>query len=303
MITSKTAKWWLVAVYAFLSATLLMAQGPAASAPDDATPPAQAPAATPAAQTPAKTPPPITGHEVSAAEVAKSNNPLADVNAVTFENYYDPTLYGVPNVNANTLDLRAVIISGRQIMRLTVPVQTTPVGLGQYKSGLGDTAFFDAIRVSKEGAPNEYAIGPLFVAPSATNSALGSGKWQGGAAAVAIWPLGGGSIMGALATWQHSFAGNKDREKTQVSTLQPFATYSIGGGYYVRSSGVMVFDFENNRYLIPFGAGFGKAFRAGNHLVNAFVEPQFTVYHKGAGQPTWQLYVGVKWQWAKPSKA
>ena len=286
MTTSKIAKWWFCAC---LPATALMAQQPAA----------QAPAATPAAEASDATPPPIHGHEISAAEVAKSNNPLAPVNAVTFENYYDPTLYSVPNMNANTLDLRAVIISGRQIMRLTVPVQTTPVAQGQYKSGLGDTAFFDAIQISPNGSKNEYAAGPLFVAPTATNSALGTGKWQGGVAAVGIYPLGGGSLMGFLATWQHSFAGNQDRADTNLSTLQPFATYSIGSGYYIRSSGVMVFDFQNNRYLVPFGAGFGKAFRAGNHLLNVFIEPQFTVYHKGAGQPTWQLYAGIKHQWAK----
>ncbi|HTY63773.1 MAG TPA: hypothetical protein VMG30_16110 [Acidobacteriota bacterium] len=257
---------------------------------------AQAPDAKPAAGAPAAPPAPG-GGGVSAADVAKSNNPLAPVTAVTFENYYDPTLYGVPNVNANTLDLRGVFIAGRQIIRLTVPVQTTPVGQEQYKSGLGDVAVFDAIQVSPNGARNEYAVGPLLVAPTATNTALGSHKWQGGVAAVGIFPLGGGSIMGVLATWQHSFAGDSDHPNTQVSTLQPFATYSIGSGFYVRSSGVMVFDIKNSRNLIPFGAGFGKTFKAGNHLVNAFIEPQFTVYHKGAGQPSFQLYMGIKWQW------
>ena len=254
------------------------------------------------AQEPAEKPPsspPPGGGGVSSADLQKSNNPLADVTAMNFENYYAPTLYSVPNVNANTLDLRGVFVTGRQIIRLTVPVQTTPVAQGQYKSGLGDIAIFDAIRISRDGAKNEYALGPLFVAPSATNTALGSGKWQGGVAAVGIFPVGGGSLFGALATWQHSFAGNQDREKTQVSTLQPFGTFGIGGGYYIRSSAVMVFDFQNNRYLVPFGVGFGKTFKAGNHLVNAFIEPQLTVYHKGVGQPTWQLFMGVRHQWLK----
>jgi len=285
------SKWWMKAVWALLPATLLIAQDPAA-------PPSQGPA--PAAEQAPAGPRPASG-AVSAAEVAKLNNPLADVTAVTFENYYDPTLYSAPGVNANTLDIRAVFVSGRQIIRATVPIQTTPVAGDQYKSGLGDFAIFDAIRVSPDGSKNEYAVGPLFVAPTATNTALGSGKWQGGVAAVGIFPLNGGSLIGVLATWQHSFAGNEDRSKTQVSTLQPFATYSIGNGFYVRSSGVMVFDFQNNRYLVPFGAGFGKAFRAGGHLVNAFIEPQLTVYHKGAGQPSFQLYMGIKWQWPKKS--
>jgi len=277
MTTSRISKRCLAAACALSAAAVLGAQEPA-----------KAPA-----------PPPPGGGGVSAADLQKSNNPLADVTALNVENYYAPTLYSVPNVNANTLDLRAVFVTGRQIIRLTVPVQTTPVAQGQYKSGLGDTAIFDAIRITPNGAKNEWAAGPLFVAPSATNSALGSGKWQAGAALVGIFPLGGGSIMGMLATWQHSFAGNQDRNKTQVSTLQPFGTFGIGGGYYIRSSAVMVFDFENNRYLIPFGAGFGKTFKAGNHLVNAFIEPQLTVYHKGVGQPTWQLYMGIRHQWLK----
>jgi len=290
MIQSSMSKCWLAAICVFFSATILMAQQSAAQTPE-AKPEAQAP----------PPPPPPTGHEVSASEIQKSNNPLAPVTAVTFENYYAPTLYGAPGVNANTLDLRGVFIAGRQIIRATVPIQTTPVAAGQYRSGLGDFAIFDAIRISKDGAKNEWAAGPLFVAPTATNTALGSGKWQGGAALVGIFPLGGGSIMGILATWQTSFAGDQDRRRTEVSTLQPFATYSIGGGYYVRSSAVMVFDIERNRYLIPFGAGFGKAFRAGNHLLNVFIEPQLTAYHKGSGQPSWQLYFGIKHQWVKRS--
>lgn len=275
-------KWRFAALWAFFPAAILMAQEPAKPAPGTQ----------PAA------PPPSSG-AVSASEIAKSNNPLADVNAVSFEDYYAPTLSGLPNANANTTPLRAVIVSGRQIMRLTVPVQTSPTGPNQSLSGLGDIAFFDAIRLSKEGAKTELGVGPLFVAPSATNSALGSGKWQAGVAAVAIHPLGGGSLLGVLATWQHSFAGNADRPTAHLSTLQPFATYSIGGGYYIRSSGVMVFDIYNDRYLIPLGAGIGKALRAGSGMVNIFFEPQFTVYHQGTGQPTVQLYMGIKWQWAK----
>jgi len=51
--------------------------------------------------------------------------------------------------------------------------------------------------------------------------------------------------------------------------------------------------------LIPFGLGFGKVFRAGNAIANAFVEPQFNFYQKGAGLQSFQLYVGLHFQWAK----
>jgi len=40
-------------------------------------------------------------------------------------------------------------------------------------------------------------------------------------------------------------------------------------------------------------------FKAGNAIANAFIEPQFTVYHKGSGQPSFQLFMGLNLQWAK----
>jgi len=243
--------------------------------------------------------PPAAGPGVSAAQLSKANNPLADMNALNFQNYYVPTLYGVPDSVANTMYLRPVMVAGRQIIRATLPVATSPVGQGQYRSGLGDFSIFDAIKLTPEGAKTDFAVGPLLVAPSATNSALGQGKWQAGAAAVAIHPMPGGTVIGGLVTWQHSFAGDKDRPTAHTMTMQPLATIGIGGGYYVRSTPVLVFDFQNDRYLVPFGLGFGKVFKAGNAIANAFIEPQFSVYHKGSGLPSFQLFMGMNLQWAK----
>lgn len=236
---------------------------------------------------------------VTAEQVAKANNPLADMNALNFHNYYVPTLFGVTDSVANTMYLRPVVVTGRQIIRATIPIVTAPVGQGQYRSGLGDFSVFDAILLTKPGAKTQLAVGPLFAAPSATNSSLGQGKWQAGTAFVAIHPMPGGSLVGALVTWQHSFAGDKDRPSAHLSTMQPFVTLGIGGGYYVRSTPIMVFDFANNRYLVPVGLGFGKVFKAGNAIANAFIEPQFTAYHKGSGQPAFQLFMGLGLQWSK----
>jgi hypothetical protein len=236
---------------------------------------------------------------VSDAEIAKSNNPLADLNSLNFHNYYSPSLYGIPDARANVMNLRGVMVAGRQIIRATMPISTTPAGQGQYRSGLGDFAIFDAIKFSGPSAKTDFAAGPLLVIPTATNTSLGQGKWQAGAAAVVIHPVSAGSMLGALVTWQHSFAGDKDRPTAHLATMQPLLIMGIGSGYYIRSSGVLVFDLHNDRSLVPFGTGFGKVFRVGTTTVNAFVEPQFTVYHKGVGQPSMQLFMGVIMQWVK----
>jgi len=45
--------------------------------------------------------------------------------------------------------------------------------------------------------------------------------------------------------------------------------------------------------LIPLGVGFGKVFKVHNVIVNASIEPQFTIYHNGTGQPSFQLFSGL----------
>lgn len=180
--------------------------------------------------------PPPPEAAATAKTVANANNPLANMNAFNLQDYYDPSLYSIPNAVGNTMLLRGAIVAGHQIIRATLPVSTM------------------------------------------------------------------GSLIGALSTWQHSFAGQKARSDANFFTCQPLGTFSIGGGYYIRSSAVWTFDETNERYLMPLGVGAGKVFKAGNAIGNAFIEPQFTVYHQGIGQPTMQIFAGINLQWSKRGK-
>lgn len=246
---------------------------------------------------------PPAGHEgVSAEELAKANNPLADANAINFQNYFMPSLQGVPDASVNLFLLRPVMVAGRQIIRATVPFQTSPTGLLDYDSGIGDINVFDAILLTGEDAKTMVGVGPLLVIPSASSDSLGSGKWQAGAAAVVVRPLPGGSMLAGLVTWQTDFAGDEDRAGTNFLTAQPVAILQIGAGFYVRSTGLLTFDFENDRYLIPFGVGVGKVFKVGRTVVNSFLEPQWSAYAKGDAQPRWQVFAGINLQWFKQKK-
>jgi hypothetical protein len=275
---------------------------------------------------------PAAASTISAEQVSKANNPLSGLNALDFQNSYQPTLYSIPNASANTMFLRGAIVAGRQIIRATLPIATLPSGYEifdllpppspdsiasrpfvagagpsasapvvsiSYGSGVGDFNIFDLIRISSDTSGTQFALGPQLVAPTATNKALGSGKWQAGLATAAVHPLPGGSVLGVLFTWQHSFAGEQARPGTDLFTFQPNATFSIGGGYYVRSSGTWSFDAAGDRYLIPLGIGAGKVFKAGNAVANAFIEPQFSIYHQGVGMPSLQIFAGINLQWSK----
>lgn len=122
-------------------------------------------------------------------------NPLAPLN---FQNYYDPSLYSVPNVNGNTFFPRGIIVPGRQIIRVTLPVSTVlagrssidlPGGRSKYFSSRSDRHLLvrswrcEHLRFDPgdEAGRGHYVCDrPQFVAPSAANSSLGAGKWQAG---------------------------------------------------------------------------------------------------------------------------
>ncbi|MGD0442837.1 MAG: hypothetical protein ABSA39_02775 [Edaphobacter sp.] len=228
----------------------------------------------------------------SASDVANANNPIAPMNAIFFQNYYAPTVYGTPGPN-NLLDLRTLTVSGRQIVRTTLPISSSGNTNDNQPSGLGDFNIFDAFKLTPPQSRNVLATGPLLVAPTATNSNLGQGKWQAGVAAIDVYSVSPGSLLIGIFNWQHSFAGEHSRPEAQSVVFQPIAALAIGGGYYFRSSGVWTFDIANDKALIPLGVGFGKVFKVHNVIVNAALEPQFTLYHNGTGQPSFQLYSGL----------
>lgn len=72
--------------------------------------------------------------------------------------------------------------------------------------------------------------------------------------------------------------------------------YQLGGGTYLRSADNIVYDLRTDNYVVPIGLGIGQVIKRGNTVFNLFVEPQFSVAHEGAGQPRWQVFMGLNLQ-------
>ena len=121
---------------------------------------------------------------------------------------------------------------------------------------------------------------------------MGTGKWQGGLTAVAIDASPRG-LPGALVQYQSSFAGDDDRPHVETMTFQPFIIYNLPKGWYLRSTGTWAFDLKNDTHYIPVGLDIGKASKVGSNIYNWFVEPQWTVDHKGGGVPQFTLFAGL----------
>ena len=228
---------------------------------------------------------------------AQANNPLASMYALNFQNFYTPSLYGVPDQTVNTLWLRGAFPIGRTLTRASLPLATRPLSATEAQAGLGDFNIFTAYLVVSQPT-NTFGIGPLLVVPTAAEDVLGQGKWQLGAAAVAFHATRLVQV-GGLITWQASIAGDSARSSTSILAVQPFGVWQFGGGWYFRSTGIWTFDLKSRHYAMPLGFGVGKVMRAGNIVYNMFLEPQFTILHDGTGQPKVQLFAGLHLQFPK----
>ena len=239
----------------------------------------------------------VAAQELSDEAKSQANNPLASVYAFNLQNFYSPSLYGLPNRSANTFWLRGAIPIGRTLTRASLPLATRPSSPTEAESGLGDFNTFTAYLFVSEPTTS-FGVGPLVVAPTATDDALGQGKWQLGAAAI-LFKATPQVQVGGLLTWQASVAGDSDRASTSLLAVQPFGIWQLGGGTYLRSTGIWGFDLKSGDYVVPFGVGLGKVLKAGNTIYNLFLEPQYSILHNGTGQPKIQIFVGLHFQWAK----
>lgn len=237
--------------------------------------------------------------------VNQANNPLADLVAINFHNYYSPRLNGIPDETSNSMFLRIVTPFWRIIPRVSLPIVSAPASdpTSDVSSvaGLGDLNIFATFVVTPDGSPATLGIGPIYTAPTATNDQLGNGKHEIGAATLTVWTKGI-FLVGGLISYQIGVGGDSSRPKTQFISAQIFSFFQLGKGYYLRYSPIWFFDLERPNYNVPFGLGAGKAIITPKAVFNLFIEPQFSVAVRGIGQPTVQIFAGMNVQFKTGKK-
>lgn len=235
-----------------------------------------------------------------AAVAAQANNPLADLTAFNIH-YYHIAKLTESDETADQVWLRYAkpLSTGKStwLFRASLPINhfSLPPDGGK-ETGIGDLNMFAAYLFDVGNPAISFGLGPQLTMPTATEDLLGSEKWSAGLANVLFNATSPKFQYGYLLTWQHSFAGEDNREDVNFAAFQPFAMYQLGKGYYLRSVGIWAFNLENDNYNIPIGLGIGKVFRKGKTVYNAFVEPQYTVAEEGPGQPEQQVFIGFNMQ-------
>ncbi|MBL9147856.1 MAG: neuromedin U [Phycisphaerae bacterium] len=236
------------------------------------------------------------GTETSTEKLAKAaQNPVANLISVPFQ-YNANFGFGIDNDVQSVLNIQPVIpfeispewnVITRTILPIIYQPSVAPTVSDEF--GLGDTTFTAFASPSKtEGFI--WGAGPAFLLPTATDDALGTGKWGAGPSFVGL-VISGPWVAGALINNIWSFAGDSDRADVNQMTLQPFVNYNLPDGWYLTTSPIITANWEadsDNRWTIPIGGGVGKIFRVGKLPLNTSLQGYYNVESPDVG-PEWQL--------------
>ncbi len=242
---------------------------------------------------------------LDAETLKQANNPMAHIKTFNVHDYYVTSIYGMPDgVTQNQAMLRYAQPLGRFIIRATMPFVTASNPAmtaddgslipSRTESGLGDFNMFVIYDMFKRNGI-QIGLGPQVVLPSGTNG-MSANKWQAGLSGLFFNSKNEHVQYGGLLQWQASFAGDEDYADVSLLTSQLFFMWQLGGGTYLRSTGVWSFDLHNDTGNIPIGLGIGKVLKVGGAVFNIFAEPQFSVWTYGRQQPRFQTFVGFNTQ-------
>lgn len=243
---------------------------------------------------------------------AAVQNPISSLVSLPFKYTFDN---GAPNGDANTLSINPVypvtVGNWNFVNRALIPIANAPggitlpsnpgigeVGNGGRSFGLGDINYSLYLNPKETTGKWIWGVGPSVTLPTATDDSLGSGKWSGGATAVALTQPEWGTY-GVLVRQLWSFAGDSDRADVNQGLVEAFVNYNLDNGWYLLTDSVATINWEasSDKLTLPLGGGAGRVFKMGNQPVNARVEAYYNVLRPDTA-PKWTL--GATFQFLFP---
>jgi hypothetical protein len=191
-----------------------------------------------------------------------------------------------------------LILINRPVFPLvTAPQYDFTSGTGVYEdhtTGLGDIVWPAMVGPNK---PRGFiwGVGPTVIFPTATDDALGKGKWQAGPAGVALY-MSDNWVFGALGQQWWSFAGDDDRPETSSMNVQYFIWRTLPGAWQIGMSPVVMVDWKadsDNRWTIPVGLGIGKTIKLGKMPLKIILEVEYAVVRPDDLGQTWNFVLQI----------
>ena len=232
------------------------------------------------------------------AELAKKlNNPVANLISVPIQNNWD---FGIGPADAMkyTANIQPVIpISISEdwnvIVRTILPViyAESPTG-GSSTSGLGDTTqsfFFSPKQPTKDGWI--WGAGPVFLWPTSTDDALGTGK-VGAGPTVVLLKQENGWTYGILANHLWSFAGQGNTPDVNATFLQPFVSFTTKTYTTLTLNTESSYDWDNSQWTVPLNLMVAQLLKIGKQPVQFQIGGRYYAQRPASG-PNWGLRFAV----------
>ena len=222
-------------------------------------------------------------------------NPIGSVINVPFDNSFGfeqdsaRSIYG--------LDIRGIVPirfndGNRLVPRVVLPFSEVPFTDGSHFD-IGDTRVDVLYDGGCTAAHNGFSmgVGPALSIPTATNSALTSGKWEGGLSFAQVVSQGHW-VLGAQVSQLWSFAGSSSHRATSPFIGEPFVYYNFDDGWSLLSAPEIRADWQvarNDGWTLPLGGGIAKTFGDHQQGVAASVSA-YANSLRAAGAPSWTLH-------------
>jgi hypothetical protein len=179
------------------------------------------------------------------------------------------------------------------ISRTIVPLAWNDDIGGSDDSGLGDIVQSFFISPKEPTASGLiWGVGPVFLLPTATDSALGGEKWGAGLTGVAL-KQSGPWTFGALANHIWSFAGEDDRADINATFLQPFLSYTTPQATTFTINTESTYDWETEQWSVPINVLVSQLTSFGTQPVSLFAGMRYWAESPDNGPEDWGLRVGA----------
>ena len=244
-----------------------------------------------------------TDEKAAAVELAKKlSNPVASLISVPIQNNWD---FGIGSANAMryTANIQPVIPFSLNedwnlITRTILPViyAESPVAGGRDASGLGDIV--QSLFLSPKEPVGGWIVGagPVFLWPTATDSALGGGKWGAGPTAVVL-QQNKGWTYGVLANHIWSYEG-WGPQNVNATFLQPFGSYTTKSSTTFTLNTESTYDWTHSQWSVPLNVMVSQLVRIGKQPVQFSLGARY--YAEGpSGGPDWGLRFAVTFLFPK----
>jgi hypothetical protein len=241
------------------------------------------------------------GQRLSAEEIARlMDNPVGELIQLPIQ--YDRVtveepLFGV-DLDVSTLKIIPTFPIGRGSWRLVNRFVTAFADVsdpfGGSTSGFADLTYVGALTPgeSRDLARGKmiWAVGPTLVFPTASEDALGQGKYQAGPAAAAAY-LGPRLTLGLFGQHWWSYAGDEARPEVSQSNIQYFWYVRLPNQWAIGASPSVTIDWNaggGTAVDVPLGIGINKTLFLGPLPARIAAEVTYYAINSGAGPaPDW----------------